>query len=263
MIQSAKTPRSATQGFTLVEALIAGVLMTFVMTSVGRLSVTALASSSNQKERSRIEGAIENSIQKIQNLDSQLTDGRIHENHRKKNDPNNACIAPGAYLAHRLAYGVTTSKDWQSDSIKKPDAIDRPYGVDSLKFSYIKLGEERKGKEESGNEETGSEETGSEETGSEEPTMMLHSLTVKDNEKGETVINKETNPIDENPYNLTSHDINLTVIEYQFKIPESNNSRSNSATADGKEGDKDEKSDKIEKRIIEINPYFQGGCYEL
>ena len=253
MIQSAKTPRSANQGFTLVEALIAGVLMTFVMTSVGRLSVTALASSSNQKERSRIEGAIENSIQKIQNLDSQLTDSRIHENHRKKNDPNNACITPGAYLAHRLAYGVTTSNDWQSDSLKKPDAIDRPYGVDSLKFSYVKPGNKEIGKEESGNEETGSEET----------TMILHSLTIKDDEEGKTVINKETNPIDGNPYNLTTHDINLTVIEYQFKIPESNNSKSNSATADGKEGDDDEKSDKIEKRIIEINPYFQGGCYEL
>ena len=88
MIQSAKTPRSANQGFTLVEALIAGVLMTFVMTSVGRLGVTALASSSNQKERSRIEGAIENSIQKIQHLDSQLTDTSIPDIHRLKNDPN-------------------------------------------------------------------------------------------------------------------------------------------------------------------------------
>ena len=234
MIQSAKTPRSANQGFTLVEALIAGVLMTFVMTSVGRLSVTALASSSNQKERSRIEGAIENSIQKIQNLDSQLTDSRIHENHRKKNDPNNACIAPGAYLAHRLAYGVTTSKDWQNDSIKKPDAIDRPYGVDSLKFSYLKPG-----------------------------STTLHSLTIKDNSKGSTVITPETTPIDGNPYNLGSNDINLTVIEYQFEMPESNKSKSNSATADGKEGGKDEKNGDLEKRIIEINPYFQGGCYEL
>ena len=218
IIQSAKKRRSANQGFTLVEALIAGVLMTFVMTSVGRLGVTALASSSNQKERSRIEGAIENSIQKIQHLDSQLTDTSIPDIHRLKNDPNNACIAPGAYLAHRLAYGSTTVAAWQSDSTKGPDAIDRPYGVDSLKFSYLKPG-----------------------------STTLHSLTIKDNSKGLTVITPETKPINGNAYNLGSQDINLTVIEYQFKIPESKTS----------------KSKKVEKRIIELNPYFQGNCYKL
>ena len=218
MIQSAKTRRSANQGFTLVEALIAGVLMTFVMTSVGRLGVTALASSSNQKERSRIEGAIENSIQKIQHLDSQLTDTSIPDIHRLKNDPNNACIAPGAYLAHRLAYGSTTVAGWQSESTKSPDAVDRPYGVDSLNFTYLKPGS---------------------------PT--LHSLTIKDNSQGLTVITPETKPINGNAYNLGSQDINLTVIEYQFKIPESKTS----------------KSKKVEKRIIELNPYFQGNCYKL
>ena len=201
MIQSAKTPRSANQGFTLVEALIAGVLMTFVMTSVGRLSVTALASSSNQKERSRIEGAIENSIQKIQHLDSQLTDTSIPDIHRLKNDPNKACITPGAYLAHRLAYGSTTVSEWQSVSTKGPDAIDRPYGVDSLKFSYLKPG-----------------------------STTLNSLTIKDNSKGSTVITPETTPIDGNTYNLGSQDINLTVIEYQFRIPESKTSKSKSNT---------------------------------
>ena len=218
VIQCTKTPQSANHGFTLVEALIAGVLMTFVMTSVGRLGVTALASSGNQKERSRIEGAIENSIQKIQHLDSQLTDTSIPDIHRLKNDPNNACITPGAYLAHRLAYGSTTVSEWQSVSTKGPDAIDRPYGVDSLKFSFLKPG-----------------------------STTVHSLTIKDNSKGATVITPETTPIDGNPYNLESHDINLTVIEYQFRIPESKTSKSN----------------KIEKRIIELNPYFQGSCYKL
>ena len=161
-IQSTKNPRNVNQGFTLVEALIAGVLMTFVMTSVGRLGVNALASSSTQKERSRIEGAIENSIQKIQHLDSQLTDTSIPDIHRLKDDPNNACIAPGAYLAHRLVYGSTSVAEWQSESTKSPDAIDRPYGVDSLKFSYLKPG-----------------------------STTLHSLTIKDNSKGSTIITPE------------------------------------------------------------------------
>ena len=217
-IQSTKNPRNVNQGFTLVEALIAGVLMTFVMTSVGRLGVNALASSSTQKERSRIEGAIENSIQKIQHLDSQLTDTSIPDIHRLKDDPNNACIAPGAYLAHRLAYGSTSVAEWQSESTKSPDAINRPYGVDSLKFSYLKPG-----------------------------STTLHSLTIKDNSKGSTIITPETKPINGNPYNLGSQDINLTVIEYQFRIPESKTSKSN----------------KVEKRIIELNPYFQGNCYKL
>ena len=115
----------------------------------------------------------------------------------------------------------------------------------TLKFSYVNVKHK--------NEETEKEET----------TMVLHSLTIKDDEEGNTVIDKETNPIDGNPYKLTSHDINLTVIEYQFEMPESNKSKSNSATADGKEGGKDGKNGNLEKRIIEINPYFQGGCYEL
>ena len=127
------------QGFTLVEALIAGVLMTFVIASVGRLSLAALASSGNQKERNRIEGAIENSIQNIQHLDSQTTEKSIPENHLRRNDPNNACIAPGAYLAYRLAYGITLEDDWINVSTRGLEALTVPYGVNSLRIFIYNL----------------------------------------------------------------------------------------------------------------------------
>ena len=212
------------QGFTLVEALIAGVLMTFVIASVGRLSLAALASSGNQKERNRIEGAIENSIQNIQHLDSQTTEKSIPENHLRRNDPNNACIAPGAYLAHRLAYGITLEDDWINVSTRGSEALTFPYGVNSLRIFYVQPN-----------------------------STNLDSLSIKEviKEDGkETVIERQAIPIDGNPFKLRKDDINLTIVEYEFQMPESKSWR-------------DEKISKIEKRIIELNPYFQGTCYEL
>ena len=213
------------QGFTLVEALIAGVLMTFVIASVGRLSLAALASSGNQKERNRIEGAIENSIQNIQHLDSQTTEKSIPENHLRRNDPNNACIAPGAYLAHRLAYGITLEDDWINVSTRGSEALTVPYGVNSLKIFYIQPN-----------------------------STNLDSLSIEEVDTEEvskkTKIVRETMPIAGNPFGLRKEDINLTIVEYEFQMPESKSWR-------------DEKISKIEKRIIELNPYFQGTCYEL
>ena len=208
------------QGFTLVEALIAGVLMTFVIASVGRLSLAALASSGNQKERNRIEGAIENSIQNIQHLDSQTTEKSIPENHLRRNDPNNACIAPGAYLAHRLAYGITLEDDWINVSTRGSEALTFPYGVNSLRIFYIQPN-----------------------------STNLDSLSIKEDGK-ETVIERQAIPIDGNPFKLRKDDINLTIVEYEFQMPESKSWR-------------DETITRTEKRIIELNPYFQGTCYEL
>ena len=208
------------QGFTLVEALIAGVLMTFVIASVGRLSLAALASSGNQKERNRIEGAIENSIQNIQHLDSQTTEKSIPENHLRRNDPNNACIAPGAYLAHRLAYGITLEDDWINVSTRGSEALTFPYGVNSLRIFYVQPN-----------------------------STNLDSLSIKEDGK-ETVIERQAIPIDGNPFKLRKDDINLTIVEYEFQMPESKSW-------------KDETITRTEKRIIELNPYFQGTCYEL
>jgi hypothetical protein len=64
--------RVAEQGFSIVESLVAGVLLATVMGGVSRLSVSALASSSNQSERVRIEAAINDNIQLLQMEDSYL-----------------------------------------------------------------------------------------------------------------------------------------------------------------------------------------------
>ena len=59
-------------GFTLVEVLVAGVLLAAIMASVSRLSTSAIAGSAKQAERARIEAAISNNIQNLQMEDSYL-----------------------------------------------------------------------------------------------------------------------------------------------------------------------------------------------
>jgi type II secretory pathway pseudopilin PulG len=66
------------QGFTLVEVLIAGVLMTTIMVAVARLSTQAMAGSNTQKDRQAIEAAINDNIQLIQQADSQITVTRLN-----------------------------------------------------------------------------------------------------------------------------------------------------------------------------------------
>ena len=65
--------QKGSKGFTLIETLIAGVLLTLVMTAVGRMSVSAIAGSSNLAERRKVEESIENHIQLVQQADSLLT----------------------------------------------------------------------------------------------------------------------------------------------------------------------------------------------
>ena len=138
----------------------------------------------------------------------------------RRNDPNNACIAPGAYLAHRLAYGITLEDDWINVSTRGSEALTFPYGVNSLRIFYVQPN-----------------------------STNLDSLSIKEDGK-ETKIKRETIPITGNNFGIRKEDINLTIVEYEFQMPESKSWR-------------DEKISKIEKRIIELNPYFQGTCYEL
>ena len=72
------------QGFTLVEVLIAGVLLTLVMSTVARLNTAALAASHTLAERRRIEEAINDHIQLIQQSDSILSYDRLPERHRNR-----------------------------------------------------------------------------------------------------------------------------------------------------------------------------------
>jgi len=59
-------------GFTLVEVLIAGVVLTMVMSAIGRLTVSALSAGRTQGERTGIEAAISENIQMIQMADSEF-----------------------------------------------------------------------------------------------------------------------------------------------------------------------------------------------
>ena len=69
--------RRSTEAFTLVEVLIAGVLLTAVLTAVARFSSQAMASSNHQKDRQAIEASINDNIQLIQQADSQITATRL------------------------------------------------------------------------------------------------------------------------------------------------------------------------------------------
>ena len=61
----------------LIEALVAGLVVAAVMTAVGRLSVSAMATSKNQSTRNQIEAAINDHIQLLQMQDSYLTQEAI------------------------------------------------------------------------------------------------------------------------------------------------------------------------------------------
>ena len=58
------------RGFTLVEVLVAGTILLMVMVGVSRVSVQSITSGRNRMERDRIEAAIHNNIQLIQQADA-------------------------------------------------------------------------------------------------------------------------------------------------------------------------------------------------
>ena len=82
-----------TQGFTLIEVLIAGLLLAVVMIAVSNFSTTALSNSSKQSKRIRIETAINENMQLVHQADSILTLESIPEESRIK-----ACSNPAEHL---------------------------------------------------------------------------------------------------------------------------------------------------------------------
>jgi len=133
-IKSKITKGRGNQGFTLVETLIAGLLLTLVMTAVGRLSLSAMAGSSNLAERRRVEAAIDNHIQLIQQADSLLTYDSLPSNHRTGEEGSTrACRNPAQYLATALEQkGLINAADWklkpESNSIRLFDSFEKPTG---------------------------------------------------------------------------------------------------------------------------------------
>ena len=86
------------EGFTLVEVLIAGVLLAMVMAAVSRLSLSAIANSKHQLDRVRIEAAINDNIQLMQQADSLLE----YESIKDEAEKRLACEDPANYLKGKI-----------------------------------------------------------------------------------------------------------------------------------------------------------------
>ena len=133
----------AAEGFTLTEVIVAASVLAVVMGSVSRLSVAALANSSNQSERVRIEAAINDNIQLLQMADSHL---RL-EDMGSQDEQDSACENPTALLAEHLSEEVPPPyAEGLSTSIERNfEALDDNH-ADILVASYKFLAPEYKGK---------------------------------------------------------------------------------------------------------------------
>ena len=87
----------STDGFTMVEVVLAGVMLVSVMTAVAQMSVSALAGSRNLSMRTRMEAAVNNDIQLLQQADFYHTIDSINAN-----DQTNACLDPTNHLISYL-----------------------------------------------------------------------------------------------------------------------------------------------------------------
>ena len=94
--------KASSAGFTLIETLVAGVVIAAVMTAVGRLGVSAMATGRNQSSRSAIEAAINDHIQLLQMQDSYLTKDAITSESGLNTDLEIACNAPSTFLKNHL-----------------------------------------------------------------------------------------------------------------------------------------------------------------
>ena len=131
------------EGFTLTEVIVAASVLAVVMGSVSRLSVAALANSSNQSERVRIEAAINDNIQLLQMADSHL---RL-EDMGSQDEQDNACKNPTALLAEHLTEEVPPPyAEGLSASIERNfETLDDSH-ADILVARYKFLAPEYKGK---------------------------------------------------------------------------------------------------------------------
>jgi len=82
-------------GFTLVETMVAGAVMSLILIAVSRFSISSIAISQQQSERRRLEAAINNDIQLLQQADSRLKLVDI-------SDKQTACADPGLFLKQAL-----------------------------------------------------------------------------------------------------------------------------------------------------------------
>jgi Tfp pilus assembly protein PilV len=94
--------KAQSTGFTIIEALVAGVVVASVMTAVGRLGVSAMATGRNQSSRTTIEASINDHIQLLQMQDSYLTKEAITSDSGLETSLEIACLAPSTFLKNHL-----------------------------------------------------------------------------------------------------------------------------------------------------------------
>ena len=86
----------------MIETLIAGLIVAAVMTAVGRLGISAMATSRNQSSRTSIEAAINDHIQLVQMQDSYLTADAIEAKTGLNTNLETACAKPSTFLMNHL-----------------------------------------------------------------------------------------------------------------------------------------------------------------
>ena len=115
--------RNQAEGFTMLESLIAGFVVAAVMTGVGRMGVSSMATSRNQSSRNTIEASINNHIQLVQMQDSYLTAESIQSESGLNTSLEDACQNPSAFLMNHLhnieivsnTPNPEVAMDWNSD----------------------------------------------------------------------------------------------------------------------------------------------------
>ena len=95
-IPSITSSNCGLNGFTLIETMVAGIIMSLTLVAVSRLSISAISTSSHQTIRRKIEAAVNNDIQLLQQADSRLKLINI-------SDKESACKDPGSYLKKQLS----------------------------------------------------------------------------------------------------------------------------------------------------------------
>ena len=116
-------------GFGLVEALIAGVILLFVMTSIGRFTQAAMTSGSNQDIRNKLESRIIDNMQKIQQQDSRLT----WEVVKMFSEQQTACGNPAQYAKDKIENSNTEY------FVGPPNGIDRTILVSTNKSGIMRI----------------------------------------------------------------------------------------------------------------------------
>ena len=102
----------------MVEVLIAGILLASALAAVSRMSVAALTGSAGLSYRTRIEAAINDNIQLMQQLDSYYTDEFILENEGQE-ALQDACADPALALSNYLQSLAPEAPELRDSSITR------------------------------------------------------------------------------------------------------------------------------------------------